>query len=265
MRMQALLIRERILGPQHPDTSYYIRYRGAVYADSGNFERCINLWKYALDMQQSNLDPLSPMTASSLLSFAELFSFMLQDRAKGLLGTSISFEDLMGILSKGVLEIERAVKHSGPTALDPAQLSKALSIILHLICLLEKVPCTAEQDHFKKETIYRCVCAPCLIQSALFPTNSHIRTLFMLFQWRYSVFSDFWNSSHVVKMATALYTWPSTATPRVWAAIPSASSPPSQLLPFCWNVGPMLTAVITMTTGLFARLLHLLLSEHPGS
>lgn len=171
MRMQALLIRERILGPQHPDTSYYIRYRGAVYADSGNFERCINLWKYALDMQQSNLDPLSPMTASSLLSFAELFSFMLQDRAKGLLGTSISFEDLMGILSKGVLEIERAVKHSGPTALDPAQLSKALSIILHLICLLEKVPCTAEQDHFKKETIYRCVFVLFLVRSSLFTTN----------------------------------------------------------------------------------------------
>lgn len=155
MRMQALLIRERILGPQHPDTSYYIRYRGAVYADSGNFERCINLWKYALDMQQSNLDPLSPMTASSLLSFAELFSFMLQDRAKGLLGTSVSFEDLMGILSKSVLEIERAVRQSGPMPPDPAQLSKALSIILHLICLLEKVPCSAEQDHYKKETIYR--------------------------------------------------------------------------------------------------------------
>ena len=27
MRMQALLVRERILGPAHPDTSYYIRYR----------------------------------------------------------------------------------------------------------------------------------------------------------------------------------------------------------------------------------------------
>lgn len=25
MRMQALLIRERILGPAHPDTSYYVR------------------------------------------------------------------------------------------------------------------------------------------------------------------------------------------------------------------------------------------------
>ncbi|NWV02135.1 FEM1C protein, partial [Ptilonorhynchus violaceus] len=154
MRMQALLIRERILGPSHPDTSYYIRYRGAVYADSGNFKRCINLWKYALDMQQSNLDPLSPMTASSLLSFAELFSFMLQDRAKGLLGTTVTFDDLMGILCKSVLEIERAMKQT-PCLPDPIQLNKALSIILHLICLLEKVPCSSEQEHFKKQTIYK--------------------------------------------------------------------------------------------------------------
>ncbi|NXD45683.1 FEM1C protein, partial [Copsychus sechellarum] len=154
MRMQALLIRERILGPSHPDTSYYIRYRGAVYADSGNFKRCINLWKYALDMQQSNLDPLSPMTASSLLSFAELFSFMLQDRAKGLLGTTVTFDDLMGILCKSVLEIERAMKQIQCPP-DLIQLNKALSIILHLICLLEKVPCSSEQEHFKKQTIYK--------------------------------------------------------------------------------------------------------------
>merc|ERR1712158_267889 len=85
MRMQALLVRERILGPAHPDTSYYIRYRGAVYADMGHFERCITLWMYALDMQQKILEPLSPMTQSSLLSFAELFSFMMSDggRSRG--------------------------------------------------------------------------------------------------------------------------------------------------------------------------------------
>ena len=59
--------------------SYYIRYRGAVYADMGHFERCITLWMYALDMQQKILEPLSPMTQSSLLSFAELFSFMMSE------------------------------------------------------------------------------------------------------------------------------------------------------------------------------------------
>jgi hypothetical protein len=32
MRMQALLIRERILGPTHPDTTYYIRYRYILFS-----------------------------------------------------------------------------------------------------------------------------------------------------------------------------------------------------------------------------------------
>ncbi|XP_072457958.1 protein fem-1 homolog A [Notamacropus eugenii] len=161
MRMQALLIRERILGPSHPDTSYYIRYRGAVYADSGNFERCIHLWKYALDMQQSNLEPLSPMTASSFLSFAELFSYVLQDRTtKGSLGTQIGFGDLMGVLSKGVREVERALQHPKDPG-DSSQFTKALAIILHLIYLLEKVECTPEQEHLKRQTVYRLLkCSP---------------------------------------------------------------------------------------------------------
>uniref|UniRef100_A0A670YQQ1 Fem-1 homolog A n=1 Tax=Pseudonaja textilis TaxID=8673 RepID=A0A670YQQ1_PSETE len=155
MRMQALLIRERILGPSHPDTSYYIRYRGAVYADSGNFERCINLWKYALDMQQGNLEPLSPMTASSFLSFAELFSYVLQDRSKGALGTQLGFSDLMVVLSKGVREVERALQHRKDPVADASQFTKALAIILHLVFLLEKVECVPEQEHQKRQTIYR--------------------------------------------------------------------------------------------------------------
>jgi len=80
MRTQALLVRERILGPDHPDTTYFIRYRGAVYADMGNFDRCVALWMYALELQQNHLDPFSTMTQSSLYSFAELFSFMLAEQ-----------------------------------------------------------------------------------------------------------------------------------------------------------------------------------------
>lgn len=60
VRMHALRIRERVLGPSHPDTAYYVRYRGAVYADSGDFARCILLWMHALDMQRKNLDAVSP-------------------------------------------------------------------------------------------------------------------------------------------------------------------------------------------------------------
>merc|ERR1719204_2773928 len=79
MRMQALLVRERILGPAHPDTSYYIRYRGAVYADMGHFERCITLWMYALDMQQKRRYRWYHEHILLVPSFAELFSFMMSE------------------------------------------------------------------------------------------------------------------------------------------------------------------------------------------
>ncbi|CAF0811407.1 unnamed protein product [Brachionus calyciflorus] len=91
VRMQALLIRERILGPTHPDTTYYIRYRGAVYADCGNFRKCILLWLYALDTQQKSLDPLHPMIQSSFLSFTELFQYM-QKQLPNLASSSSSRE-----------------------------------------------------------------------------------------------------------------------------------------------------------------------------
>lgn len=61
---------------------FLTRYRGAVYADAGKFSRCISLWSYALDMQQAMLEPLNPMTQSSLFSFTELFSFMMGEEGK---------------------------------------------------------------------------------------------------------------------------------------------------------------------------------------
>uniref|UniRef100_A0A8D8XNC7 Protein fem-1 homolog CG6966 n=1 Tax=Cacopsylla melanoneura TaxID=428564 RepID=A0A8D8XNC7_9HEMI len=81
IKNQALLIRERILGPAHPDTIYFLRYRGAMYADAGKFSRCISLWNYALDMQQAMLEPLNHMTLSTFYSFSELFEYMLSEKS----------------------------------------------------------------------------------------------------------------------------------------------------------------------------------------
>ena len=51
LEMLALVIRERVLGISHPDTAYYVRHRGAMYADRGDFQRCMQLWAYSLDIQ----------------------------------------------------------------------------------------------------------------------------------------------------------------------------------------------------------------------
>lgn len=191
MRMQALLVRERILGPAHPDTSYYIRYRGAVYADMGHFERCITLWMYALDMQQKILEPLSPMTQSSLLSFAELFSFMMSEggrnrgqvpfanlagggrevaesEGRGGDGTPrssmppVSFCDIMTVFERAVREVragQTALESGEAKSGDSTYFNRTIVILLHLVCLFTKlIPhLEKEQVHQVKQAVFNFV------------------------------------------------------------------------------------------------------------
>lgn len=146
MRMQALVLRERILGPAHPDTSYYIRYRGAVYADAGKFNRCVELWNYALDMQQQMLERLNPMTQSSLFSFTELFSFMMGEEGKpttrGRVVPPVEFNDLLRVFNKAVKEVElgnQMLERLPSADRDVTYLTRVLVITLHLACLLTRL------------------------------------------------------------------------------------------------------------------------------
>ncbi|XP_046556474.1 protein fem-1 homolog C-like [Haliotis rubra] len=158
MRMQALLVRERILGPAHPDTSYYIRYRGALYADMGNFDRCIMLWMYALDMQQQVLEPLSPMTQSSFLSFAELFSFMTTEwRYRP--PHPVDFKDIMKVLVRAIHELKKGKEVLMKTNVadrDITHFHRLLVIIMHLLCLVCRLQSQLEeeQEHSFKQTVY---------------------------------------------------------------------------------------------------------------
>ncbi|XP_049277864.1 protein fem-1 homolog C [Anopheles funestus] len=51
MRVQSLLIYERILGIDHRDTLFRLMFRGASYADAHRFQRCIDLWLLALQVR----------------------------------------------------------------------------------------------------------------------------------------------------------------------------------------------------------------------
>ncbi|XP_044740769.1 protein fem-1 homolog CG6966 isoform X2 [Chrysoperla carnea] len=162
MRMQALVIRERILGPAHPDTSYYIRYRGAVYADAGKFNRCIELWNYALDMQQSMLEPLNPMTQSSLFSFTELFSFMMGEEGRpttrGRVVPPIEFLELIRVFHKSVREVElgnQMLDKVSHLERDVTCLTRVLVITLHLACLLTRLLDHPSCDEKISQVIHR--------------------------------------------------------------------------------------------------------------
>lgn len=51
MRIQSVMICERILGIQHKDTLFRLMFRGASYADSLQFQRCIDFWLLVLQVR----------------------------------------------------------------------------------------------------------------------------------------------------------------------------------------------------------------------
>ncbi|KAI8045563.1 protein fem-1 homolog C [Drosophila gunungcola] len=54
MRTQSLLICERVLGLTHKDMLFRLTFRGASYADSLQLQRCIDLWRFLLEVRVSN-------------------------------------------------------------------------------------------------------------------------------------------------------------------------------------------------------------------
>ena len=63
----ALLMRERILGPKHPQTPHYLRIRGDECLQLGDYEHTILLWERAIDMDQhADIDALDLNSASTI-------------------------------------------------------------------------------------------------------------------------------------------------------------------------------------------------------
>lgn len=86
------------------------------------------------------------MTQSSLLSFAELFSFMLGEAGRpvtrGRIVPSIEACDMLNVFDKAIKEVELGQKmlNKIPEAQqDPLAICRALVSALHLACLLARL------------------------------------------------------------------------------------------------------------------------------
>jgi len=87
MRMQSLMISERILGAQHKEMIYRLMYRGAAYADGLQYQRCVSLWFSHL---------LFSILISILISYRSQvdlwkYSFILRIRKDSLLHNEAAF------------------------------------------------------------------------------------------------------------------------------------------------------------------------------
>lgn len=95
--MEALTIRERILGRHNPEVPHPVIFRGAVFADNARFDRCIELWLHALELRQLN----NVSVVKDLLRFAQVFSQMLH------VGVELAYTHVVMVLRAAIIELER--------------------------------------------------------------------------------------------------------------------------------------------------------------
>ncbi|KAJ3636509.1 hypothetical protein MTP99_000051 [Tenebrio molitor] len=143
IHMEALTIRERILGAQNPEVPHPVIYRGAVFADNARFERCLELWLHALRLRQKN----HISVVKDLLRFAQVFSQMLHVNVK------VTYDHVVQVLSAAITELERnqyKLTKPGPKD-DPEtvmeELESNLTTTLYLLTILTKLvkDCTDEE------------------------------------------------------------------------------------------------------------------------
>ncbi|KAJ8406426.1 hypothetical protein AAFF_G00300000 [Aldrovandia affinis] len=149
LHMEGLIVRERILGAENVDVSHPIIFRGAVYADSMDFERCIRLWLYALELRQR----AERNTHKDLLRFAQVFSQMLH------LNEPVRARDVEHVIRCSTLEIERS-RARMESAREPDQHAAVdsyeanLLTFLYLVCISTKTQCGPEERARINKQIY---------------------------------------------------------------------------------------------------------------
>ncbi|KAG5876989.1 hypothetical protein JTB14_008132 [Gonioctena quinquepunctata] len=143
LHMEALTVRERILGTQNPEVPHPIIYRGAVFADNARFDRCLELWLHALKLRQKNYVSV----VKDLLRFAQVFSQMLH------VGVKVTHSHVFEVLSAAIIELERnkdKMFRPGPKD-DPENvmddIESNLTTTLYLLTIITKLlrQCSEEE------------------------------------------------------------------------------------------------------------------------
>jgi Fem-1 family protein b len=96
MYIEALLVRERLLGPASGVYHYSIIYRGAVLANDAEFARAITLWLYELRLRQQYS---IAMDRKRLRRFTSIFSEMVNS------SLPVSIEAILTIISVTIEEV----------------------------------------------------------------------------------------------------------------------------------------------------------------
>ncbi len=100
LKLQALLVTERVLGPGHKDTIFRYMYAGAAHADANAYGHCVALWNYALQLKVRKETLLSCDTSFTARAVVQLYAnVLLRQRvmtsAATIGETDIRFQDVL--------------------------------------------------------------------------------------------------------------------------------------------------------------------------
>ncbi|XP_002736746.1 protein fem-1 homolog B-like [Saccoglossus kowalevskii] len=157
LHLEALIIRERILGPNNPEIPHPIIYRGAVCADNMQFDKCISLWMRAMKLKQANRRSIQ----KDILRFAQVFSQMLH------IGERVPYADMFEVVQCGVTEIDygqQRIKGCVGKDIDledsanyVAIYENNVHIMLYLFSIVSQMTCTIQEDVSFHKQAYRLI------------------------------------------------------------------------------------------------------------
>jgi ankyrin repeat protein len=128
MHIEALLVRERLLGPVSEEYRYSVIYRGAILADAGQYHQAVALWMYELKLARQYLISIDP---EDMRQFVALFSDMIFK------SSPIPIEALLTIVATTVGEVKN----------DTEKIDYNLHTLLFLTTIVSQVRCYL-RNHF---------------------------------------------------------------------------------------------------------------------
>lgn len=139
IRIQSLLICERILGPIHKDTIFRLMYRGAAYADSMQYQRCIDLWLYALKLRIMKDSLLHSEVCFTAQALVRLFLDLLDKHNMGVLREEVHFDDVVATIDLMVKQFTTALELLEIQPVYKRQqdnFDRILGVLIHLFYIL---------------------------------------------------------------------------------------------------------------------------------
>lgn len=150
MRIQSLLICERVLGIHHKDMLFRLMFRGASYADSLRFQRCIDLWRLALQIRVSRHSILYSDTCFTAQAIVRLMLDLSDRYNESDFGDHNVplFEDVLAVftlLTSNISEAQELLQIRPVYRKQQENFDRVLKCITHLIYLLLKTAKTVQE------------------------------------------------------------------------------------------------------------------------